>query len=738
MNGAVINDNYWSNEGICEGTGNKITMDGNTIVNGQINDYPSPILSSFASEVAGNTLSIDNTGLFAGTQAEIIQVSGFETQTKTVSQVIAQTAESFNIASGAVAFTPQTVAGVPPSVTVTSSAITGGSGNAYQNWAFTLSGASNSKNNGTYIITASTSNSVTFVNPKGVSETLPSGATLVSSATTADYLGSFNAASPWVGGFNNLAGQDKIVITGFTGATNNTGATSTGTSYSWSASVGTVQSTNSWGAGQVLAVSAPSVEDIMYPFNGQTITVISTGLSSSQFEFTSGVGGSGSTAATFTAVPLNAIANSLTVIATTNPSAVNETHAGTVAFAPAIHNANIGPNSVNMGVANNGSDICTGVAVGTGADGPGPVYESKIHDNTIFSAPAFNSSCTGIFVAGTSAYPISGVEFTNNDVSNMAAGYWLYGSLGTITDITINGGKFTNVPGPIGNSNNIPLRKYNTVESASQTSQNLQGGATVDATGGFHDGSASSQSTMLGNLSMNGGAEVYAPNSTSNALYVFAGARSSTLDAQQWAAPFATPIAAPTSTGATSGGSIGVNANDYAYVTCQFPVAQATAGQNISASVATTSGNQTIPWAWPADSACTQFRIWPTTSLLVAPTSYFISTTNSYTQTTASGTSGGMDVGTEGDVAVESGDGQFSGTGFGFNAYGQFNAAYNPIPACGGDGPEIRWVTDAVSEYGPYTSGGSDSIPVACIFPGATWTSMLGSSGGRRWHHFRP
>ena len=57
--------------------------------------------------------------------------------------------------------------------------------------------------------------------------------------------------------------------------------------------------------------------------------------------------------------------------------------------------------------------------------------------------------CTGIFVAGTSAYPISGVEFANNDVSDMGSGYWFFGSQGTITDITINGGKFTNVGTPI-------------------------------------------------------------------------------------------------------------------------------------------------------------------------------------------------------------------------------------------------------------------------------------------------
>jgi len=474
--GAVINDNYWSAEGICEGTGTNLTIEGNTI-NGTIVDYAAPLLPSTASEVSGNTVTVENTGLFAGTGAQVIQVSGFQTQSPAVTQVIHQSAASFNVTSGTVVFTPQTVAGVPPSVTVTSSAITGGAGNAYQNWAFTLFGANNSKNNGTFIIAGSTSNSVSFVNPKGVSETLPSGATLTSSATTADYV----CTCGDLGSFNGLAGQDHIGVTGFTNATNNAGTTtSPATAFSWSGGYMTITGSNAWAVGQTITINS-TYPDALSQLNGLQFAV--TSANSSQYAFSeSSVGGAGTTNATSTSSTLTAIANSMTVIATANPSAVNETHAGTLTYAPGVYNANVGPNSINMAAANSAVNTCAGIVVGNGADGEGPVYNSKIHDNIVFAPSGFAGGCPGIFVP--TAYAITGIEFTNNDVKNLPTAYWFDSSAGAVSDITINGGKFTNVATPITNGSSVTgLRAYNYVSSSSQTSQNLQGGATVDASG---------------------------------------------------------------------------------------------------------------------------------------------------------------------------------------------------------------------------------------------------------------
>ena len=618
---------------------------------------------------------------------------------------------------------------------MTSSAITGGSGNAYQNWAFTLFGANNSKNNGTFIITASTSNSVTFVNPKGVSETLPTGATLTSSATTADYLGTLGS----LGSFNLLAQQDHVAVTGFTNATNNTGATSTGTSYSWSASVGTVQSTNSWAAGQVLTVTETNPADIMYPFNGQTITVLSAGLSGSQFGFASDVGGSASTTATFTSIPLLVLANSMTVIATTNPSAVNKTHAGTLTYAPTIYNANVGSNSINLAGANSDVDTCMGVDVGSGVDGSGPVYNSKIHDNTVYAPVGSTGGCPGVFVANNPGVAVSGIEFTHNDFANIGYAYRFQGT-GPTSDITIDGGKWVNVFTPIFNPNSVPLRLYNYVNSPTQTGQALQGGASVDATGGLHDGSASSQDVMLGNLSANNGAEIYAPNPSNPALYVFGWAIDSSYENVQLISPLASPIAAPVGTPSGSGGTIPASTTNFAYITCITPQAQVTAGSNKSTNVVTTGSSSSIAWAWTGASSCLAYDIWPATSgtpnhfFTGTATSLCSGTSCSYTQTApaSGGTAGTMQGGLDQDVATINGDGSFNTTADNCTGYGVFNAATNPIPAAGGVPPGKRCVSDAMSAYGTYTSGGTYTIPVfnANIGSGPTWTSMLGSSGG--------
>jgi hypothetical protein len=66
-------------------------------------------------------------------------------------------------------------------------------------WAMTISGAANASNNGTFILTASTASLLTFTNWYGVSETLPAGATVTSSANTTSYAGTITGGGATAG-----------------------------------------------------------------------------------------------------------------------------------------------------------------------------------------------------------------------------------------------------------------------------------------------------------------------------------------------------------------------------------------------------------------------------------------------------------------------------------------------------------------------------------------------------------
>jgi hypothetical protein len=61
--------------------------------------------------------------------------------------------------------------GSPPSSTVYTGTITGGAGNAYAGYYFTITGFANPTNNGTFLAVASTATTLTLVNALGVNET---------------------------------------------------------------------------------------------------------------------------------------------------------------------------------------------------------------------------------------------------------------------------------------------------------------------------------------------------------------------------------------------------------------------------------------------------------------------------------------------------------------------------------------------------------------------------------------
>ena len=127
----------------------------------------------------------------------------------TLTQAIKQTALTFTQGS-----TITSISGTAPNMTLNGT-FAGGGSNAYQNWAFTFVNTTNGGNVGTWIITGSTTTTMTFSNAAGSAETLPPGAQ-VSSVAGTNYVGTIT------GGANNAyAGTIFVTTSGFTNGGNN-------------------------------------------------------------------------------------------------------------------------------------------------------------------------------------------------------------------------------------------------------------------------------------------------------------------------------------------------------------------------------------------------------------------------------------------------------------------------------------------------------------------------------------
>jgi len=218
---ATISHNIWTNQGPDEVAGSNISITGNSITNGNIQLLPSQSFPSQGNTISGNTVSLP--GLTAqafpntGINQKGIMILGFGPFSAKLTQAIRQSARSFTRADGnltSITFHPR-LSKTPQEIVVTG-AFPGGASNGFSNWAFTIAGANNHGNNGTYICVASTATTMTFVNPNGVSETLPPSATMTSAASTTTYVGKF----PF-GSVNGLNGQTNITVSGFKNAGNN-------------------------------------------------------------------------------------------------------------------------------------------------------------------------------------------------------------------------------------------------------------------------------------------------------------------------------------------------------------------------------------------------------------------------------------------------------------------------------------------------------------------------------------
>jgi hypothetical protein len=494
LNG-TITGNLSTRWGFCEITGSNIAITGNTIQNGTISLTPSSVYSA-GNTITGNTIEITGPwGPYSYVPSDYgITIGGDLLKTITLTGAIKQTAQTFNVAGDNLAFTPQTSIGSPPLVTITGS-FPGGASNGFQNWAFSLSGAGNTTqgaanpgNNGTFICYSSTATTMSFVNPYGASETLPTNAQLSSSASTTAYPGTFFNFSTqnFYGGFNEWIGQPGISVAGFSNAGNNASAlTVTATAYSASGGAVTIIAPNAFAAGHPVEVYA-SPTDALSPLNGVTYTVSSTGLSSSQFEISTGnVSGSGATAATIRGIGFTAIANSTTVLAVTNTSGVNETAAATMSLAPAMANSIVSANDIIMD--DPASTNCGGIFVGYADDRHGTFYNLAIDNNVVSSG---YDECSGIYVTTdvTGTYPESlGLDLKDNVLSNTFYGVRADAETpALINDVTIEGNKIT--ANSIYTAISWPTpppgyRQWDNVVSSTQTVEDLNGGATVDGSG---------------------------------------------------------------------------------------------------------------------------------------------------------------------------------------------------------------------------------------------------------------
>jgi hypothetical protein len=396
---ATISGNDWSSWGGCEITGSNITIASNDVKNGQISLNPANGALSTGNSIVGNTVSIPgNWGSYNNHQNQLaITIAGGASESVPLTAAIKQTYQSFTPTS--ITYYPQTTSSTPPEIVVGGSWPSGAS-NGFQNWAFTLTGAANLGNDGTFICFSSTATSMTFVNPFGVTETPPFGVILTSSAGTTAYVGSFYSTH-FYGNFNGWTGQTGILVTGFSNAGNN-----------------------------------------------------STGLT--------------------------AIANSTTVLAVTNSSGANETATATMTLAPSMVNSVVASNDINL---LGGTGSCAGIVAGFSDNTNGDFFNLAVDGNTI--AGSGSSSCFGVYVpAGTNVPESYGLDIKNNVLSNISAGVYLAGANGTVNDVTIESNKMSNVGTPISNVTNPSVyRQWDNVTSATQTTEALNGGATVDASG---------------------------------------------------------------------------------------------------------------------------------------------------------------------------------------------------------------------------------------------------------------
>lgn len=137
--------------------------------------------------------------------------------------------------------------------------ITGGGSNAFEGYNFTVAGFDNAVNNGTFLCTASTTTTLTLINPNAVADT--HAATAAAQEGTAQYTGTITG-----GGSNAFAGL-TFTVTGFVAANNN------GT-FICTASTTTILTLANPGATAVTAAGTATSQEIV---GGNALTYVAYG-----------------------------------------------------------------------------------------------------------------------------------------------------------------------------------------------------------------------------------------------------------------------------------------------------------------------------------------------------------------------------------------------------------------------------------------------------------------------------
>jgi len=427
---ATVTNNVWTSQCAGELMGSNITMTGNSCINGSVTIGPPNYFSSINDVIATNQITIPGRIGAPLTQVnqKAIMAAGYPPLSSAITQVIKQSAQTFSAAGGSLTtltFQPR-VSATPPLMVV--AGMTGLTTNQYQNWAFTLACAANGGNSGTFIVYSNTATSMSFVNPFAVSETLQSKgdhpARYGSYCSGGATLTSSPTTAVYLGTFD---AHQKHIAGSFNGL-----------------------------------VGVPNVSTTDFANTGNIVTNATV------------------------------LANSMTAIAINNPSAVSATAASGAAWTmtlwPLLQNTLIANNAIDM---QNSTGDSSAIKIGRGDGGtPGQLIGTTIIGNTITSST--RTSGAGSSVRGIDMVSQSGIatsldtNILDNDISNVGLGIYQEDSFMSFNDVTIVGNKFVKIGGGGAITLRSPptvLREWNNITSATQTTENLNGGVTIDSSG---------------------------------------------------------------------------------------------------------------------------------------------------------------------------------------------------------------------------------------------------------------
>jgi hypothetical protein len=325
---------------------------GSTVYTGTISGGGGPVTTGASNAFANTQFTISgcvnavNNGTFTCTASTATSI------TLSNASGVAETVTTA-CASAGTAFVLTAVATSSGGSTTYTGTITSGGTTAYTGQTFTITGFTNTQNNGSFVCTASSSTTLTLSNAIATAEThagLASAPPCVATVTTNTSQPGLPATNTNVtiyhgtitgGAANAYAGQ-MFTIAGFNNSQNN------GTFLCTASTASTLTLANGisvWESnGSATAVSQSSVYTGTFPYYSAQQNYIGFPITVTGF---TNAGNNG----TFTCT-----GGSATTVILTNPSALNETHAATAAtYAPPFTNNKLGAGGVSVSAKSSGS-----------------------------------------------------------------------------------------------------------------------------------------------------------------------------------------------------------------------------------------------------------------------------------------------------------------------------------------------------------------------------------------------